>query len=567
MQEKNEVHPSAEEVFRDMKISRRRFLQIGGAGLAGATLLGATGCDVFGGSQGGGNGGSGGGGGPITVNLQDSIRDLDPAIFTDEVSANVSVNIYEGLQRLDADDLPIPGMAESVDISEDKLTYTFSLRDAKWSNGDSVTSQDFKYGWLRVLNPDTAAQYAYIVAQFIEGAAEYNSGEGKAEDVAIETPDDKTLEVKLVAPAPFWLGLTSFWTYFPQNQKFVEKQGEKFGQNADSVLTNGPYTLEEYNPTKGATFVKSKDYWDADNVSIPKVESKIVKEIDTAVNLFESGDLDITEITQEFVNEYQGKPEFNQATELTCFYMVFNEEAVPIFKNTNVRKAFQIGFDREAMVKQIINDGSVPATGLVPAGIAGPDDQTFREAVGDTMPKFDAQEAKRLFDQGIEEEGGEVPKIELLSYETSTARDIATFLQSQFEENLGIKMSVKIQPFDRKLELEADGDFQFSYQGWGADYNDPMTFLDLWLSNSSFNTGSYKNEQFDELINQAKKETDFATRMDQMSEAEKLLIEEDAACVPMFFQGTTRLIRPSIKNFVYHRSGGSLDLKLYSVES
>lgn len=547
-------------------MTRRDFLKLSGAGFAGAAMLGTAGCGVFSGGEQGGNGG-GGGGGPITVNLQDSIRDLDPAIFTDEVSSNVNVNIVEGLQRLDADDLPIPGMAESVDISDDKLTYTFNLRDAQWSNGDPVTSQDFKYAWLRVLNPDTAAQYAYIVAQFIEGATEYNEGEGNAEDVAIETPDDKTLEVKLVAPAPFWLGLTSFWVYYPLNQQFVEEQGEKFGQSAESVLTNGPYTLEEYNPTKGVTLVKSEDYWDAENVAIPRVETRIVKEIDTAVNLFEAGDLDITEITQEFVNEYEGQPEFNQATELTCFYMVFNEEAVPIFKNPNIRKAFQLGFDREAMVQRIINDGSAPATGLVPIGISGPEGQTFREAVGDTMPEFDAQEAKRLFDQGVEEEGGEVPEIELLSYETSTARDIATFLQSQFEENLGITMNVKIQPFDRKLELEAEGDFQFSYQGWGADYNDPMTFLDLWLSDSSFNTGGYNNEQFDELINQAKRETDFATRMDQMIEAETLLIEEDAACVPMFFQGTTRLIRPSIKNFVYHRSGGSLDLKLYRVEA
>lgn len=561
-------------MHRDLKsivrpgMTRRDFLKLSGAGFAGAAMLGTAGCGVFsGGEQGGNGGGGGGGGGPITVNLQDSIRDLDPAIFTDEVSSNVNVNVMEGLQRLDKDDLPIPGMAESVDISDDKLTYTFNLRDAQWSNGDPVTSQDFKYAWLRVLNPDTAAQYAYIVAQFIEGATEYNEGEGNAEDVAIETPDDKTLEVKLVAPAPFWLGLTSFWVYYPLNQQFVEEQGEKFGQSAESVLTNGPYTLEEYNPTKGVTLVKSKDYWDAENVAIPRVETRIVKEIDTAVNLFEAGDLDITEITQEFVNEYEGQPEFNQATELTCFYMVFNEEAVPIFKNPNIRKAFQLGFDREAMVQRIINDGSAPATGLVPAGISGPEGQTFREAVGDTMPEFDAQEAKRLFDQGVEEEGGEVPEIELLSYETSTARDIATFLQSQFEENLGITMNVKIQPFDRKLELEAEGDFQFSYQGWGADYNDPMTFLDLWLSDSSFNTGGYNNEQFDELINQAKKETDFATRMDQMIEAETLLIEEDAACVPMFFQGTTRLIRPSIKNFVYHRSGGSLDLKLYRVEA
>jgi oligopeptide transport system substrate-binding protein len=489
------------------------------------------------------------------------------ATVTDEVSFNVLINAFEGLQRLDREDQPTEGQAEKVDISEDGLTYTFTLRDgANWSNGDPVTSQDFKYAWLKVLNPDTASQYAYIISQFIKGADEYNTKKGKAEDVAIETPDDKTLRVTLVSPAPFWLGLTAFPVYLPQNQSFVEKQGDKYARSADALIFNGPYTLSDFNPTQGVTFNKRDDYWDAENVDIQRVQGRIVKEVDTAVNLFESGALDITEITQEYVDEYRGKPEFNQATEFTTFYLAFNEDSLPIFKNPKVRKAFQMGFDRNALVSKIINDGSAAATGLVPPGMAGPGDKTFRDAEGPTMPNFDPQEAKRLFQEGVQEAGGNVPTIELLSYESSTARDVATFLQSQFQDNLGTKINVKIQPFDRKLELEADGQFQLSYQGWGADYNDPMTYLDLWTSDSSFNTGKYSNPRYDKLIQQAKTEADPAQRMDLMLQAEKLLIEEDAATAPMFFQGTTRLINPEITGFLYHKYGGSLDLKLYKYE-
>jgi oligopeptide transport system substrate-binding protein len=548
-------------------------LKLGGAGLAGAALIGAPGCGVFqsndgGGGQGGGGGTGGGGGGQgVAINLQDSIRGLDSATVTDEVSFNILINGFEGLQRLDRDDQPTAGQAENVDISEDGLTYTFTLRDgASWSNGDPVTSADFKYAWLKVLNPDTASQYAYIISQFIKGADEYNTKKGSADDVAIETPDDKTLRVTLVSPAPFWLGLTAFPTYLPQKQSFVEEQGDKYAQSTDNMIFNGPYTLSDYAPTEGITFNKRDDYWDADNVNIQQVRGRIVKEVDTAVNLFEAGDLDITEITQEYVNEYQGKPEFNQATEFSTFYLAFNEDSLPIFKNPKVRKAFQIGFDRQALVKDIINDGSTAATGLVPPGMTGPGNKTFREAEGDTVPPFDAAEAKRLFEEGVREAGGNVPTIELLSYETSTARDVATFLQSQFQDNLGPKINVKIQPFDRKLELEADGQFQLSYQGWGADYNDPMTYLDLWTSDSSFNTGKYSNKKYDQLIKQAKSEADPARRMDLMLQAEKLLIEEDAATAPMFFQGTTRLINPEIRGFWYHKYGGSLDLKLYKYE-
>jgi oligopeptide transport system substrate-binding protein len=181
------------------------------------------------------------------------------------------------------------------------------------------------------------------------------------------------------------------------------------------------------------------------------------------------------------------------------------------------------------------------------------------------VPEYNPKEAKRLYEQGLEEVGGEAPTIELLSYDASTARDAATFFQSQFEDNLGAKIEVKIQPFDRKLELESNGEFQLSYQGWGADYNDPMTFLDLWETDSSFNTGGYSNERYDALISQAKKETDQAKRMDLLLEAERLLIEEDASCAPMIFEGEVRLIEPYIKGFIYQPYGGALDVKLWRI--
>ncbi len=548
------------------RISRKDFLRIGGTGLVGASLLGTAGCgSVFGGGQKSGGGG-GGGNGTISINLQDSIRDLDSTTTTDEVSFNILVNVIEGLYRLDENARPVPAQAEDVQLSEDGLTYTFTLRNGiEWSNGDPVKSQDFRFAWLRALNPDTGSQYAYIISTFVKGATEYNAGDGSAEDVAIEAPDEKTLRVELVSPSPFWLGLTAFPSYLPQNQNFVEQQGEKYAQNADALLYNGPYTLTDFSPTEGVTLVKNDGYWDKANVDIPRVEGRIVKEVETAVNLHEAGDLDVTEITQEYVDEYRDSPDFQQATEFATYYLGFNE-ALEIFQNPNIRKAFMMGFDRKSMVNKIINDGSKAATGMVSDGIAGPGKQTFREAEGPTVPDFDPEEARRLYQQGLQEVGGEEPTIELLSYETSTARDVATFLQSQFEDNLGAKINVKIQPFDRKLELEANGEFQMSFQGWGADYNDPMTFLDLWESESPFNTGGYKNERYDQLIDQAQTETDSDRRMDLLMEAERLLIMKDAGVVPMFFQGTTRLIEPFIKNFVYQPYGGSFTIRLYKVQ-
>jgi oligopeptide transport system substrate-binding protein len=548
-----------------IRISRRDFLKMGGTGLAGAALLGTAGCGVF--QQGGQQEGGGGGESKesITINLGDTVKDLNSTTTTDTISFDILLAINEGLYRLDENTEPQPAQAEGVEISSDKLTHTFTLRDGiKWSDGSPVTAQDFEYAWLKALDPKTAGQYAYILSTFIEGATEFNAGEGSREDVAIKALDDKTLEVVLVAPSPFWLGLTSFFTYLPQKQEFVEKQGDNYAQSKDALLYNGPYLLTEFKPTEGVTLTKNEGYWDKDEVDIEKIEGTIVKEMDTAVNLYESGELDIVTLESQFVDEYRDSPEFFTATFFATFYFTWNY-ADEIFHNENIRRAIQMGVDREAIAEEILNDGSVPATGYVPDGLAGPGNQTFREARGPTMPEYNREEAKRLFQQGREELGGENPTIELLSYDDSVSRDIATFMQSQLED-IGMKIDVKAQPFDRKLELEANGDFQLSYNGWIADYNDPMTFLDLWLSDSSFNTQKYENERYDQLITDAMEETDFARRMDLLLEAEKLLVEEDAALAALYFEGSAFLKKPFLKNTVNQPYGGGREFKLWEVE-
>jgi oligopeptide transport system substrate-binding protein len=547
-----------------IRISRRDFLKIGGTGLAGATLLGALpGCGIFS-EGGGGQEGGGGGGNSIAVNLGDNVRDLDSTTTTDSASTQILDNVMEGLHRLDPDENPVLAQAESVDISEDGLTYTFTLRDGlKWSNGDPVTSQDFKYAWLRALDPDTAGQYAYILSTFIKGADEFNTGKGSAEDVAIETPDDKTLRVTLVGPSPFWLGLTSFFTYYPQNQKFVEQQGEQYAQNAKALIFNGPYTLTEFEATQGATVVKNKDYWDAANVAIQRVEMPIVKETDTGVNLYEDGELDEVEIDSEYVDEYRGTPDFYSQSLFVCWYLV-PQLSLPVFQNKNILSAFQMSFDGQALVDTILNNGSVRATGYIPVGMAGPGDQTFREAQGPVQPDYDPEQAKQLFQQGVEELG-ENPTIEYLTYDDSVSRDIATFLQQEWKK-MGAKVNVNVQPFDRALDLQSTGDFQLAMQGWIADYNDPMTFLDLFEPGSAFNTSSYENERYGQLIQGARTETDPARRMDMLLEAERILVQEDMATTGVYFEGEVHLVRPTIKNYVDHKYGGGIDLKWWKLE-
>jgi oligopeptide transport system substrate-binding protein len=541
-------------------MSRRDFLKIAGTGMVGAAMLTVPGCGVFG----GGGGGGGGSSKSVAINLEQTIRDLDSAKTTDSISTEVLLNVMSGLYRLDVNTRPVPDMADKVDISSDRLNYTFTLRDGiTWSNGDPVTSQDFKYAWLRALDPKTASQYAYIISTFVKGAAEYNSGKGKASDVAIEAPDDKTLKVTLLAPAPYWLGLTAFFTYLPQNQKFVESKGDKYALSADALLYNGPYELTEFNPTNGVVVVKNKNYWNADNVEISKVDAKIVKETDTAVNLYESGQLDETIISSEYVTQYKGTPDLVTLTLFATGWLQPNFN-VPLFQNENIRKAIQLGINRAAANEKILNNGSEAATGLVPPGLAGPGKQSFREAEGPVMPAYDPEEAKKLFQKGVEEVG-ENPDIELLAEDESFIRDVATLFQSDLKK-MGAKINVNLQPFSSRLQLEADGKFQLVLTAWIADYDDPMTFLDYFQSTSTYNTFNYKNARYDELISGAKKETDDAKRMDMLLEAEKILVAEDAAISPWRFYGEAYLVRPDkIKRYVEQPYGGGKDYSLWKL--
>jgi len=314
--------------------------------------------------------------------------------------------------------------------------------------------------------------------------------------------------------------------------------------------------------------VKNENYWNADNVEISKVDAKIIKDLDTAVNLYESGQLDETNIFGEFVTQYKGKPEYQSITQFATGWLIFNVKNVPLFRNKNIRRAIQMGYDRAAMNNKILNNGSKAATGAVPDGIAGPGKQTFREAEGPTAPDYDAQKAKELFQKGLQEVGEENPTVELLNYNDSTSKDLSTFLQSEMKK-LGLKLTIKEQPFAQKLDLENKGQYQLSNQAWIADYNDPMTFLDLFESSSTYNTsiaGGYKNPRYDELINGAKKEVDVGKRMDMLLEAEKLLVEEDAALSPWRFYGVAYLVRPDkIAKFVEQPYGGGKDYSLWKL--
>ncbi|KUO73905.1 MAG: ABC transporter substrate-binding protein [Clostridia bacterium BRH_c25] len=499
----------------------------------------------------------------LKLSFNNDIPDLNQTTTTDTISFTILNNVAEGLYRLDEENKPQPAMAKGVEVSEDGLTYTFTLRDdIKWSNGEPVTSQDFKYGWLRGLNPETSGSYSFIIADYVVGAQEFVDGTGKAEDVKIETPDDKTFVVQIKQPTPYFVSLTAFPLYFPLNEKFINEKGESYALSADGLVYNGPFMLAEFDPAKGVVMVKNPNYWDKDNLKVDKLDIKVIKEQGTALNLYQAGDLDMAPLSSSDVNSFKDTPEFRAYTNFRSYYIQFNlhNEAIG---NKNIRKAIQLAVDPDVLTKNVLNNGSETATGLIPTGMAG-SGVTFREAQGDLiLPNI--EKAKELWAKGLGELG-KAPQLELLTADDQVSKDCGTFIQSQLKKNLDIDITLVTQPYSGRLQTMRDDKYQMVVSAWGADYNDPMTYLDLWAAPAKPFRGNFSNERYDQLITGAKAEVDSAKRMDMLLEAERILMDEEAILAPLYYQGNAFACKEHVEGLVYHPYGVTWDFKWAAVK-
>ena len=333
----------------------------------------------------------------ITMVSATDLPQLDPTLTTDSTSVIVTNNVFEGLYRLDENNQPTPGIAEDVEISEDGLTYTFKLRDANWSDGSPITAEDFVYSWKRALNPETGAEYAYIL-QDLKNANKILAGEMSLDDLGAEAIDEKTLEVQLEAPAPYFLGLTGFPTYMPQKQEYVEEQGEEFATSVDKTLYNGPYVLSEWQDNAGWVYKKNPEYWDAENVKMDTINVKVVKDVSTGVNLFESGEADYTLLSSEFVPQFEDSDEFKTRADARINFLRFNQKNEAL-QNVNIREALAKGFDKQSVTDVILTDGSQPANYIVAKDFTFTEDGAdFREKYPDLL-NYNVDEAKAAWEK------------------------------------------------------------------------------------------------------------------------------------------------------------------------
>ncbi|WP_188377554.1 peptide ABC transporter substrate-binding protein [Halobacillus andaensis] len=508
----------------------------------------------------------------ITVTAKSEISSMDPSLITDTVGFQWAGETLEGLYRLDEEGNLSEGIAVDSSVSDDGLTWTFDLRDdAEWSNGDPVTAEDFVFAWQRAVNPDTGSEYGpYFLGGVIKNAQAIADGEAELDELGATAVDDHTLEVELEQPVPYFESMTVFVTFMPLNKSFVEEHGEDFGTEAEYTLANGPFEMTSWDHEEGWTVEKNESYWDADTVQLEAVNAQVIKEISTGVNLYESGDLDQTELNAEFVDEYKTTEDFNVAEKPYLYFFKFNQEANEALANVDVRKAISYAIDRQALVDTILNDGSVPAEGYVPSNFVNmPDsEEDFRDAQG-PLVEYDEDKAKEHWEAALEELGTEEVEIELLGDDTGTVSNVLAYYKEQLETVLdGLSINVVEVPFNERVERDQNSEFEIEAATWGPDYVDPNTYLNMYLTDGQNNNMNYSNEEYDALIEQANGE--YAQEPDQrfetFLEAERLLLEEDAAVAPMYQDSKAQLFRPNIKGVFTTATGPELEFKWAYVE-
>jgi len=495
----------------------------------------------------------------LNVQFDVEVASLDPQIATDGTSFEVLAATTEGLYSVDAAGTPILAMAESVDKSADGLTYTFKLRDAKWSNGTAVTSKDFLFAWKRLVDPTVASEYAFIAEiAGIKNAGPISRGEASMDQLGVSAPDDKTLVVTLDVPVPFLESLLAFPSFLPVNEAFFTEKGDNFGTTPDTLLSNGPFTITAYEPAATAiTLVKNATYWDAAKVALDGIQYQVIKDSQQAILSYQNGDLDVAILSGEQVEQFQNDKEFNNILAGYLWYISPNTK-VKGLENVNLRKALALAYDKKAIVSNILKDGSIVADFAIPTKLAvGPDGKDFRETTG-TYLTTDKAKALEYWKTAQSELGVSELKYTLIVEDTESAMNVAQFVQSEIQQTLpGITIEIQSMPKKNRVERLQSGDFELGLTRWGPDYADPMTYLDMWRTDNSNNYGFWSNADYDAIIDSAKKgdlALDIPARWEALKKAEKMVMD-DAVILPVYQKGDAVLIKTGVEGIEFHSVG------------
>lgn len=494
------------------------------------------------------------------------LNGLDTATITDEYSMDIAGNAGEGLLRVDKSGKPQPAQAKSIKVSKDGKTWTITLRKGlKWSDGSKLTAADFVYGWQRANDPKTKSEYAYLYSG-IKNADSIQNGKADKKSLGTTAKGD-VLTVTLEKPLPQFKSLLTFPTFFPQQQKFVEKQGKSFATTSAKSLYNGPYKFEGWQGTNNRfKLVKNNHYWDAKHVKTSEIDLQVVQKPEVAVQMYKSGKLDAALVnTPQLVQANKNNKGYRVTPQATTIYLAYNQSGnVKALTNTKIRQALNLATNRTELNSQVLSGTSTPAKTFTPKGLSTVNGEDFAKYANQNY-EYNAKEAQKNFKEGLAELGEKsiTLEIEADSDRVANAKDIVNYLQGQWSKQLpGLKVTEKFVPFKQRLQDGTNKNFQIMLTQWGADYAEPTTFLDLASTGNANNYSHNSTPAYDALWNKAKgvdATNDTKRSADELG-MEKI-IHQEAIFNPLYYQAQPELVNPEITGFYHHAVGVPLDFK------
>lgn len=540
--------------------------------MAGTMMLGVVGCGSSSDTAGSGSATTGtestgsdtavAGSSDMNVMLETPVESLDPQQATDGTSFEVIADYTDGLMQMDADGQAVPAIAESYDLSDDGLTYTFHLRsDAKWSNGTPVTAADFVFAWQRAVDPAVASEYAYMLSDIgqIKNAAEIIAGDMDKSELGVTAVDDTTLQVELNVPVSYFLSLMYFPTFYPVNEEFFNSCGDTFATSPETTLSNGAFILDSYEPAATAFHLtKNADYYDAGRVQLSGLNYQVIQDSQQALMSYQTGALDTTLVNGEQVDQVKDDPEFKTVGAGYLWYVSPNMDAVPELANLNVRLALTMAIDRDAITGDVLKDGSAPTyTAVPPEFAAGPDGSDFsadQEKFADVCT-CDATSAADYWTKGLEELGITELSLDMVVDADDAPQKVAQVLKEQWETTLpGLTVNLVVEPKKQRVQDMQDGNYQLGLTRWGPDYADPMTYLGMWVSGNSNNYGLWSNADYDAIIDECTTGdlcTDAEGRWERLYDAEQIVMDE-AVIFPLYTQCNAEMLSSKVTGVEYH---------------
>ncbi|WPC17081.1 peptide ABC transporter substrate-binding protein [Pediococcus inopinatus] len=486
-------------------------------------------------------------------------------------------NVFESLYRLGKNGTPIAGLASSGKVSKDGKTWTFKIRkNAKFSNGQKITAKDFVYSWQRTLNPNTKSQYAYLFSG-IQNADKINSGKLSPSKLGVSAPDSQTFVVHLDEPIAYFKALMTYPLFSPVSKKVVDKYGSKYATTSKYMVYTGPFKMTGWSGTNDHwSFVKNNQYWDKSKVKLSKINYSVNENPSTVVSLYQSKKLDMAQLSSAQIKNFKSNSDYQTVPYSITRFLAFNFKSSnakvrKAMNNKHIRQAISLAVDRKQLINKVIGDASTTPKGFVPTDL-GKDPKTGKDFADEAYVKdtvnYNSAEAKKLWKQGMKEIGEKTLDVTLMSTNDADDKNISEYFQVQLQKELsGMKVNLENIPSKVAYSRAAKGDFDIYVSGWGADFTDPISHLQVLQSNSGYNYGKWSNSEYDQLVKNAqnKDANDKNKRWEDMIKADQLVVKQ-AAIAPLYQTNYSFLVNPKLKGVIHNTAGTQWNYKTAYIE-